>query len=190
MTIPYVYTYSSVSGVEKRRVERVTDDVVTVVSGLSGEVVRRSELDVSAARYFTDPILAIKAFLAKAEVVLADASRRKHHTGWRCALADAHKRLDGLATTDKDKQWQQRYAITSRNGKIWSRAEVLKRAIDAAHGLLQRERSRAVIRAALESVLDDEAFMHPRTGMAPARMVKDAAFEVFCKLAPKQAVKP
>jgi hypothetical protein len=159
MTLPYLYTYSSLSGVEKRRVERVTNDAVTVATGISGEVVRRAELDAPAARYFTDPLLAIEAFIAKAEVALADASRRKHHAGWRCAMADAQKRLKGLSMTDKDKQWQDRYAITSRTGKIWTRSEVLKRAIDMAHGLLMRERPRSVIRVALEPVLDDDAFM-------------------------------
>ena len=87
--------------------------------------------------------------------------------------------------TDKDKQWQQRYTITSHTGKIWSRSEVMKRAVDAAHGLLMRERSRSVIRAAIEPVLDDDAFMRPRAGMVPARVVEDAAFEAFYKLAPK-----
>jgi hypothetical protein len=190
VTLPYVYTYSSASGVEKRRVERVTDEAVTVVAGISGEIVRRTELDAPAARYFTDPFLAIKAFLAKAEVALSDATRRQHHAGWRCARADAQKCLEGLSMTNKDKQWQERYSITSRTGKIWTRSEVLKRAIDTAHGLLMREHSRAVIRAAVEPVLDDEAFMRPRTGMVPARVVEDAAFEAFYKLAPKQAVKP
>ena len=186
----HVYTYSAASGVEKRRVERVTDSVITVAAGISGEIVRRTELDAPAARYFTDPFLAIKAFLAKAEVALADASRRKHHADWRGAMADAQKRLEGLSMTDKDKQWQERYSITSRTGKIWTRSEVLKRAIDVAYGLLLRAQPRSVIRAAIESVLDDEAFMRPRTGMVPARVVEDAAFEAFYKLAPKQAAKP
>ena len=185
MTIAYLYTYSSLSGVEKRRVERVTNDAVTVATGISGEVVRRAELDAPAARYFTDPVRAIEAFIVKAQDALADASRRKHHAGWRGAMVDAQKRLEGLSMTDRDKQWQQRYAITSRTGKIWSRSEVLKRAIDTAHGLLMRERPRSVIRAAIEPVLDDDAFMRPRTGMVPARVVEDAAFEALYKLAPK-----
>ena len=91
---------------------------------------------------------------------------------------------------DKNKQWQERYRITSRSGKIWTRSEVLKRAVDTAYGLLMREKTRSVIRAVLEPVLDDDAFMRPRTGMVPARVVEDAAFEAFYKLAPKQAAKP
>lgn len=186
----HVYTYSAASGVEKRGVLSASEDLVTVAVGCSGEVVRRTELDAPAARYFTDPLLAIKAFLAKAEVALADASRRQHHAGWKSALADASKCLEGQSMNDKNKQWQERYQITSRTGKIWTRSEVMKRAIDVAYGLLLRARPRAVIRAAIELVLDDEAFMRPRTGMVPARVVEDAAFEAFFKLAPKQAAKP
>lgn len=80
--------------------------------------------------------------------------------------------------------------VTSRNGKIWTRSEVLKRAVDTAYGLLMRERARSVIRAALELVLDDDTFMRSRTGMVPARVVEDAAFEAFYKLAPKSEPKP
>ena len=188
--IRHVYTYSAVSGVEKRGVLRASDDVVTVAVGCSGEVVRRADLDGPAARYFTDPQLAIQAFVTKAKAALADASRRQHHAGWKSALVVASKCLEGQTTNDKNKQWQDRYRITSRNGKIWTRSEVLKRAVDTAHGLLMREKTRALIRAAIEPVLDDDAFMRPRTGMVPARVVEDAAFEAFYKLAPKTAVKP
>ena len=186
----HVYTYSAVSGVEKRGVLHASGDVVTVAVGCSGEVIRRAELDGPAARYFTDPLLAIQAFMAKAKAALADASRRQHHAGWKSALADANKCLEGQFMNDKNKQWQERYRITSRSGKIWTRSEVMKRAIDMAHGLLMREKTRALIRAAIEPVLDDDAFMRPRTGMVPARVVEDAAFEAFHKLAPKQAAKP
>jgi len=183
--VKHVYTYSAASGVEKRGVVRASDDAVTVAVGCSGEVVRRSELDGPAARYFTDPLLAIQAFVAKAKAALADASRRQHHAGWKAALSDARKCMEGQAMTDKNRQWQDRYQITSRSGKIWTRSEVLKRAIDMAYGLLARETSRAAIRAAIEPVIDDDAFMRPRTGMVPARVVEDAAFEAFHKLAPK-----
>jgi len=182
--IPYVYAYSTASGIEKRRVERSTADSVTLAAGVSAQILRRSELDAPTGYYFTDPRLAIQAFVAKAEATLADESRRKHHAGWRAALADAHKCLEALAATDKNKQWQDRYKITSRSGKIWTRSEVLKRAIDTAHGLLMQQKSRTLIRAVVEPVLDDEAFMRPRTGMVPARVVEDAAFEAFHKLAP------
>ena len=186
----HVYTYSAASGVEKRGVLSASEDAVTVAVGCSGEVVRRTELDAPAARYFTDPLLAIQAFVTKAKAALADASRRQHHAGWKSALADASKCLEDQSVNEKNKQWQERYQITSRNGKIWTRSEVVKRAVDAAHGLLMGEKSRTVIRAAIEPVIDDEAFMRPRTGMVPARVVEDAAFEAFYKLAPKQAAKP
>ena len=186
----HVYTYSASSGVEKRGVLSTSKDVVTVAVGCSGEVVRCADLDAPAARYFTDPILAIQAFVAKAKAALADASRRQHHAGWRSALADASKCLKDQSMNDKNKQWQERYRITSRSGKIWTRSEVLKRAVDTAYGLLTREKTRSVIRAVLEPVLDDDAFMRPRTGMVPARVVEEAAFEAFFKLAPKQAAKP
>jgi hypothetical protein len=182
--IRHVYTYSAASGVEKRGVIRVSDEAVTIAVGCSGEVVRRADLDGPAASYFTDPMLAVQAFKTKAQAALADASRRKHHADWKSALADADKRLEELSMSDKNRQWQDRYQITSRNGKIWTRSEVIKRAIDMAHGLLAGEKSRTVIRAAIEPVIDDDAFMRPRTGMVPARVVEDAAFEAFHKLAP------
>ena len=183
----HVYTYSAASGVEKRGVVHASGDAVTVAVGCSGEVVRRADLDGPAARYFSDPLLAIQAFMAKAQEALADASRRQQHAGWKVALSDACKRLEGQSMTDKNKQWQDRYQITSRSGKIWTRSEVCKRAVDMAYGLLARETSRTVIRAAIEPVLDDDAFMRRRTGMVPARVVEDVAFEAFHKLAPTES---
>lgn len=180
----HVYTYSAASGVEKRGVVRASDDAVTVSVGCSGEVVRRADLDGPAARYFSDPLLAIHAFMTKTKEALADASRRQHHAGWKVALSDACKRLEGQSMTDKNKQWQDRYQITSRSGKIWTRSEVLKRAVDMAYGLLARETSRTALRAAIELVIDDDTFMRKRTGMVPARVVEDAAFEAFHKFAP------
>lgn len=84
-----------------------------------------------------------------------------------------------------DKEWQARYEITSTKGKIWTRSEVAKRAIDLAYGLLVQTQPRTVIRAEVELVLDDTKFMTQRTGMVPARVVEDAAWEAFYKLAPK-----
>jgi hypothetical protein len=89
-----------------------------------------------------------------------------------------------------DKEWQERYTITSRKGKIWTRSEVRKRAVDMAHGLLLGAQPRAVIRTAIELVLDDEKFMQPRSGMVPARVIEDAAFAAFVKLSPKSEAKP
>jgi len=89
-----------------------------------------------------------------------------------------------------DKEWQARYEITSLKGKIWTRSEVAKRAIDLAYGLLSQAQPRTVIRTEVELVLDDTKFMTPRTGMVPARVVEDAAWEAFYKLAPKLTSKP
>lgn len=93
-----VYTYSACLGVEERPLIRATRDAVTVVvSGISGEVVRRRDLDAPGARYFTTPRAAVEAFVAKAEATLADASRTEHHAGWREVLAEARARLEVLS---------------------------------------------------------------------------------------------
>lgn len=84
-----------------------------------------------------------------------------------------------------EREWQERYMITSLKGRIWTRAEVRKRAVDMAYGLLMHEKPRAVIRAEVELVLDDDAFMRVRYGMVPARVVEDVAFEAFLKLGRK-----
>ena len=180
----HVYTYSAASGVEKRGVLQASEDAVTVAVGCSGEVVRRAELDSSAARYFTDPLLAIQAFQAKAKAALADASRRQHHAGWRAALTDASKRASELSARETDKQWQDRYRITSRSGKVWTRMEVCKRAVDAAHKLLAGGRPRSTIRTAIELLVDEDSFMRPRTGVVPARLVEDLAAAAASALAP------
>ena len=93
----HVYAYSAVSGVEKRRVIHATGDTVTVAAGISGEVVRRADLDAPGARYFTTPRRAIESFARKAEAALADVSRKKHHAGWRGALAEARARLEAAS---------------------------------------------------------------------------------------------
>lgn len=84
-----------------------------------------------------------------------------------------------------EKEWQERYMITSTKGVIWKRSEIAKRAIDMAYGLLLRAQPRSVIRSAIEPVLDNDSFMRTRYGMVPARVVEDVAFEAFYKLAPK-----
>lgn len=91
-----VYAYSACSGVEERDVLRETPYAVTIASGISGEVVRRRDLDAPGARYFTTPRAAVEAFVAKAEAALADASRAEHHAGWREVLAEARARLEVL----------------------------------------------------------------------------------------------
>ena len=84
-----------------------------------------------------------------------------------------------------EKEWQERYMITSLKGKIWKRTEIAKRAIDLAYGLLVQQHPRAVIRTEVELVLGDDKFMRTRYGMVPARVIEDAAWEAFHKLAPK-----
>ena len=93
----HVYAYSTISGVEKHLVIRASATAITVATGISGQVVRRSELDAPGAWYFTAARLAIEAFVAKAQVALADTSRKKHHAGWRAMLADARKRLEAVS---------------------------------------------------------------------------------------------
>jgi hypothetical protein len=164
----------------------VTQDAVTVAVGASGEIVRRAELDAPCARYFSDPLRAITAFIAKAEAALADAARRQHHAGWRGALVDARRCLQEHSVIDKDKQWQDRYSIVSTHGKVWKRQEVCKRAVDKAYGLLGRAYSRSVIRPIVEKLADDDTFMRPHTGVVPARIVEELAFAAFFALAPKE----
>lgn len=89
-----------------------------------------------------------------------------------------------------EKEWQDRYQITSSKGRIWTRAEVRKRAVDMAYELLMHDQPESVIRAVIEPVLDDEMFMRYRTAMVPARVVEDVAFEAFHKLSPKPEAKP
>lgn len=85
-----------------------------------------------------------------------------------------------------EREWQERYMITSLKGRIWTRSEVRKRAVDMAYGLLMHEKPRAVIRTEVELVLDDDTFMRVRHGMVPARVVEDVAFEAFLKLGRRQ----
>jgi len=85
-----------------------------------------------------------------------------------------------------DKEWQARYQITSTKGKLWTRSEVIKRAVDMARLLAREQAVRPVIRTVIELVLDDEAFMRSHTGNVPARVVEDAAFEALYKLVRKE----
>lgn len=93
----HVYAYSTATGVEKRPVIGATLDSVTIASGLSGHVVRRSALDTPDGWYFTTARKAIEAFVAKAHAALADASREQHHAGWRKMLSAARKQLEALS---------------------------------------------------------------------------------------------
>lgn len=78
-------------------------------------------------------------------------------------------------------EWQDRYRVTSRRGRIWTRDEVrqcsaaMLRSLRPDYALIAR-------RTAVQLVLDDEAFMRPLTGMVPARVVEDVAFEAMRRI--------
>lgn len=80
-----------------------------------------------------------------------------------------------------EKEWQGLYEITSVKGRIWKRGEVAKRAIDMLRSLVPGASSSSR-RAAVLLLLDDPAFMRPRRGMVPARVVEDAAIEAMLRL--------
>lgn len=73
--IKKLYSYYASSGLEVHPVERCTTTSVVVPCGISGEVIRRTEIDVAGARYFTTPTAAIEAFIVKAETAIADPTR-------------------------------------------------------------------------------------------------------------------
>ena len=83
-----------------------------------------------------------------------------------------------------EKEWQERYEITSTKGRIWKRVELRKRAVDAAYGLLLHKLSRAVIGTEVGRLLDNDAFMRGRRGMVPARVIDDLAYITFQMLWP------
>ena len=80
-----------------------------------------------------------------------------------------------------DKAWQERYSITSIKGKVWTRTELLNRAVRIAAMLLP-EQPRSVIRTAVHLVLDDPEFMRRHAGMVPARVIEDSAMEAFLRI--------
>jgi len=94
-TIRTLYSYYPGSGLERLHVESCTALSVTVPRGLSGEVIRRTEIDAPGARCFTTPTAAIDAFIVKAETALADPTRCKKadRSGWLKCLAAAKKLL-------------------------------------------------------------------------------------------------
>lgn len=88
-----VYSYSAATGVEPHAVASSRTETIVVQCGISGMVMRRSELDEPDGYYFTSPVLAVEAFVAKAKAALADSSRAAGHAGWRKALGDAQEIL-------------------------------------------------------------------------------------------------
>jgi len=86
-----------------------------------------------------------------------------------------------VTKTMTDKEWQERYSITSVKGKIWKRSELRKRAADKLRSLLP-DTAALVRRLAVELLLDDPGFMRSRAGMVPARVTEDAAMEAYLNL--------
>lgn len=86
-----------------------------------------------------------------------------------------------------DKEWQEFYEITSIKGRIWKRSEIRKRAVEMLK-VLSPNTTPLARRAAIQLVLDDPAFMRPRRGMVPVRVIDDAAIEAMLRM--QREVKP
>jgi hypothetical protein len=80
-----------------------------------------------------------------------------------------------------EKEWQDRYEITSLKGRIWKRSEVLTRASELLKKFMQ-DMSPIALRTAIAGVLDDVSFMCSRKGMIPARVVEDVQMEAMLRL--------
>ena len=80
-----------------------------------------------------------------------------------------------------EKEWQERYMITSTKGRIWKRSELRKRASEMLKSLLPGK-TPVARRTAILAVLDEATFMRPRTGMVPARVIEEAAIEAMLRL--------
>ena len=88
-----------------------------------------------------------------------------------------------------EKEWQERYEITSTKGRIWKRSELRKRAAEMLKSLLPDTATPLARRTAVQLVLDDATFMRPRKGMVPARVIEDAAIEAMLRLNRDPALK-
>jgi len=80
-----------------------------------------------------------------------------------------------------EKEWQDRYEITSLKGRIWKRSEVLTRASELLKKFMQ-DMSPIALRTAIAGVLDDVSFMRSRKGMIPTRVVEDVQMEAMLRL--------
>ena len=80
-----------------------------------------------------------------------------------------------------EKEWQERYEITSIKGRIWKRSEIRKRAIEMLKAL-SPDTTSVARRTAVQLVLDDPSFMRGRKGEIPARVISDAAIEAMLRL--------
>jgi hypothetical protein len=86
-----------------------------------------------------------------------------------------------LPTVVTEKEWQDRYEITSIKGRIWKRSELLKRAAERLKTFMP-DKPPSVLRTAVLLVLDDESFMRFRKGTIPARVIDDAQMEAMLRL--------
>jgi hypothetical protein len=64
-------------------------------------------------------------------------------------------------------EWAERYMITSRKGRIWTRSMVRDQVMAYARSMLL-----PVTPASVARVLDDDAFMTWRRGEIPARVIE------------------
>jgi hypothetical protein len=80
-----------------------------------------------------------------------------------------------------EKEWQERYEITSTKGRIWKRVELRKRAAEMLKSLVPAK-TPVARRTAVQLVLDDATFMRGRKGTVPARVIADAAIEAMLRL--------
>jgi len=113
---------------------------------------------------------------ASALAVLVDACARQ-------VIAFVRSRADGGPPVT-EKEWQDRYEITSTKGRIWKRSELRKRASEMLK-LLRSDMTPTARRAAVQSVLDDASFIRPRKGEVPARVIEAVAIEAMLRVARK-----
>jgi len=79
-----------------------------------------------------------------------------------------------------EKEWQERYEITSTKSRIWKRVELRKRAAEMLKSMLP-DKTPVARRIAVQLVLDDATFMRGRKGTVPARVIADAAIEAMLR---------
>ena len=84
-----------------------------------------------------------------------------------------------------EKEWQERYEITSTKGRIWKRVELRKRAAEMLKALSPNTTPIAR-RTAVQIVLDDPTFMQSRKGMVPVRVIQDAAIEAMRRMSARK----
>lgn len=95
--IAKLFAYSSATGVQEYAVVSQNAKSVVRQSGISGELLLRTELDASTSRYFTTTRLAIEAFITRALTAIKDPAKRDSRADWKLALAKARLDLRRLA---------------------------------------------------------------------------------------------